>query len=186
MSSRYLRGRHRMINYDDLEDEQLAKRITDSDVKAFRTLYFRYYPSLYRFVRLRTHSPEVSEDILQDVFTRLWETRKKLNPRRSIRAYLFRIAYNKIVDAYRKKAIRKTDTVNDIEANSPKSGENPELSLQVQQAVQKLPEKLAVVFMLSRYEGFKYAEIAQACGISVKAVEKRLCKALNILRRELL
>ncbi len=174
-----------MSIYENLNDEHLAKRIAASDVKAFRTLYFRYYPSLYRFVLLRTHSPEVCEDMLQDVFTCLWETRKKLNPRRSIRAYLFRIAYNKIIDAYRKKAFRKTDAVIDIEANSQESGENPELSLQVQQAVQKLPEKLAVVFMLSRYEGFRYAEIAQTCGISVKTVEKRLSKALHILRREL-
>ncbi|MBN2411487.1 RNA polymerase sigma-70 factor [candidate division KSB1 bacterium] len=175
-----------MSIYENLDDEELAKRIADSDVNAFRALYFRYYPSLYHFVRLRTHCPDVSEDLLQDVFTRLWETRKKLNPCRSTRAYLFRIAHNKIIDAYRKKAVRKTDVIMNIEPGNPESGDNPELTLQVQQAVQKLPDKLAVVFMLSRYEGLKYAEIAQACGISVKAVEKRLSKALHILRRELL
>ena len=175
-----------MNNYDNLNDKELTERIADSDVNAFRALYFRYYPSLYRFVRLRTHSPDISVDLLQDVFTRLWETREKLNPRRSIRAYLFRIANNNIIDAYRKKAVRKTDAVDDIEANSLRTGENIELRMQVQQAVQKLPEKLAVVFMLSRYEGFKYAEIAQTCGISVKAVEKRMSKALSLLRRELL
>jgi len=73
-----------MINYDSLNDEELAKRIADSDVNAFRALYFRYYPSLYRFVRLRTHSPDISGDLLQDVFTRLWETREKLEAPRFI------------------------------------------------------------------------------------------------------
>ena len=171
-----------MEDYSTLSDNDLSDAISQSDEAAFEAFYFRYYKSLYRFIWSRTQSTDLAREIVQEVFIRLWQNRQNLDSRKSVKAYTYRIGYNLLLNHLRSKRIRRKylDSQRD---NSPE--ENIELQTSIQIALQKLPEKIRVVFILNQLEGFKYAEIAEACGISIKTVESRMSKALRILREEL-
>ena len=171
-----------MKDYSSLSDSDFSKAINNSDESAFEAFYFRYYKSLYRFIWSRTRSTEQAREIVQETFIRLWEIRSKLVPHKSIKAYLYRIGYNLYLNHLRSKKILKK-YLDKQQHNT--SQDNIELQTSIHIALEKLPEKLRVVFILNHLEGFKYAEIAETCGISVKTVESRMGKALRILREEL-
>ena len=174
-----------MKDLSSLPDNKLSQAIKSSNSAAFKTLYFRHYESLYNFVWYRTYSAELAKDILQETFTRLWQNRKKLNVNKSIKAYLYRIANNLIID-YNRKNTSKRSYLSKLERENYSDNEqfiDTELSLKT--ALDNLPEKLRTVFTLSRYQGLKYSEIAEVCNISIKTVEKWMSQALQLLREEL-
>ena len=163
-------------------DEQLTESIRLSQVEAFKTLYHRYYHDLYRFLGLRINSLEKAKDFIQDVFTRLWENRKKLDSKKSIKAYLYRIANNLVIDYLRKKSSQDIHFTESFSENDISTEESLEFDTTVKLAINNLPEKIRIVFILSRYHGLKYAEIAQALKISIKTVESRMGQAFRLLR----
>ena len=151
---------------------------------AFRTLYLRYYDAIYRYIAHRLYSGEDVQDFVQEVFTRLWQHREDLDPRKSIKAYLYRMSYNLVVDHLRKQGSGKTYRINiQMENPSPEAGLDDQLTLR--EAVEGLPERIRLVFTMSRDEGLKYSEIAEICDISVKTVESRMTQAFRILRKQL-
>jgi RNA polymerase sigma-70 factor (ECF subfamily) len=175
-----------MENYKKYSDNQLAFAIKQSDESAFKVLYYRYYQLLYRFIWMRIRSEELTKDLLQEIFTRLWQNRQHLDTRKSIKAYIYRISHNLLIDHYRKKGFRKTYNLENQVADRLSADEDIEMQIRIRLAVENLPKKLHSVFILSRYEGLKYFEIAEALGISIKTVESRISKALFLLRDALL
>ncbi len=171
-----------MQDYSEASDEVISREIRDSNTRAFKAFYFRYYESLFRFILLRLGSAETSRDFVQDVFTKLWQNRRGLKSGKSLRAYLFRIANNLVIDHFRRQ---KTQHLYSERYFDFETTENSELRRHIFSAIENLPEKLRTVFVLSRFDGLRYAEIAEACEISIKTVEKRMSRALNILRKEL-
>lgn len=174
-----------MTDHTTLTDEELAGAIKDSDLDAFRVLYYRYYDRLCHFVWARTSRAELAEDVVQEIFTRLWQNRNRYTIHKSLKAYLYRMANNLIIDLHRKKKHEsdyrsETDSKQTLARN-----DHLDLSIDVESAVDKLPEKLRTVFILSRFEDLKYTEIARVCRISIKAVESRIGRALRILRDDL-
>jgi len=166
-------------------DMQLVESIKSSQVEAFKTLYYRYYNDLYRFFWLRTNSKDKAKDLSQDVFTRIWENRQKLDGKKSIKAYLYRIANNLVIDSFRKKSSQEIHFAEGFSANDISTEESLETDTAIKLAINNLPEKIHIVFILSRYHGLKYAEIAQTLNISIKTVESRIGQALHLLREEL-
>jgi RNA polymerase sigma-70 factor (ECF subfamily) len=172
-----------MKSYQDFSDSELSEAIRSSNDEAFKVFYYRYYEQIYHFLWHRTFSPDLAKDFVQEVFARLWQHREKLDPRKSIKAFLYRIANNLSIDYIRKHA---------SEMNYRKSlpnqkivEESIEVRMSIETAVQNLPERLRSVFIMSRFQGLKYYEIARACKISVKTVESRISQALQLLRVEL-
>jgi len=166
-------------------DEQLVESIKSSPVEAFKTLYYRYYNDLYRFFWLRISSQDKAKDLTQDVFTRIWEIRQKLDSKKSIKAFLYRIANNLVIDYFRKKSSQEKHFSKSLSASEVMIEESLESDTTVKLAINNLPEKIRIVFILSRYHGFKYAEIAQTLNISIKTIESRMGQALRLLRKEL-
>ena len=175
-----------MIATSKQSDTQICAEIKNSNSAAFKTLFYRYYEPLYHFFWNRTQSEELAKDFVQDVFTRLWQHRDNLNPELSIKSYLFRTAQNILIDHFRKK---KTVTVSNEEHTIHEPAENPaelyDLEESVGLAISELPENLRVVFLLNRFDGLKYKEIADSLNISIKTVESRMSKALKILKKSL-
>ena len=170
-----------MTNFSSLNDYELTRALRDSDDEAFRVLFFRYYKPVYTFLWTRIRSVELARDIVQDVFSRLWIHRHTLNPDRGCKAYLFRIADRLLIDHFRKQSSQKTYK-NYIQNKIPDPFPDPDLQITLQNAINTLPDPLRQVFLLSRYEGYTYQEIAKICRISVKTVESRMTKAFKKLR----
>ena len=175
-----------MTDISQQTDNQLSLGVKNSNSAAFKILFYRYYESLYSFFWNRTQSEELAKDFVQDVFTRLWQHRDNLNPDLSIKSYIFRIAQNILIDFFRKK---KTQAVSHEEFSKNEPTENPselyDLEESVVKAISDLPDDLRVVFLLNRFDGLKYKEIADSLNISIKTVESRMSKTLKILRQSL-
>lgn len=169
--------------YNEPSDKLLVEAIINNDHDAFKNLYYKYFEMLIRFAWYRLHSTETARDLVQEVFCRVWIKRKNLDPDKSIKAYLYTSLNNSIIN-YSKLKSSKASSINDLKSEKNLDNKNyQDFNIDMQTVLQKLPEKLKAVFILSRIEGYKYSEIADICGISVKAVEKRITKTFNILRK---
>lgn len=175
-----------MNNFSKYSDETLTGAVKSGNIAAFKALYYRYYESLHAFIWLRTHSTELAQDFIQEVFTRLWQNRENLNPENSVKAYLYQIANNLVIDHYRKKKSEHSFLAHRLQEKSSNSDNSLESAIEIKMAIENLPENCRVVFVLSRYQGLTYLEIADALNISAKTVEARMSKALKILRDDLL
>lgn len=166
--------------YDKLNNSELTAAIKAGNKNAFKNLYYKYFDQLYSFAWYRTYSEEASRDFIQELFTIVWTNRKKLDPKKSIKAYLYKVLGNLIIDASRLHASQNVPLEN-VETTSTEN--DIELNIDIQNAINSLPAKLKEVYLLSRLDGFKYSEIAEILGISLKAVEKRLTNAFSKLRK---
>ncbi|MBN1997164.1 RNA polymerase sigma factor [candidate division KSB1 bacterium] len=168
-----------------LSDNQLASEIKRSNKQAFETFYFRYYKLLFHYIISRIQCSETAKEIIQDIFKRLWQNRNNINTRKSIKAYLFRIANNLLIDSYRKKRVQNSYFDRPEEPPEIVSGENLDFKTQFHIAMEKLPEGCRVVFTLHHVKNYTYLEIAEMCSVSKKTVEKRMKLALGMLREQL-
>ncbi len=168
-------------NQEKINEIQLTSALRDSDEKAFQTLFNQYYESLFAFIYTRIRSVELARDLVQDSFSKLWLHRRTLNPDQGCKSYLFRIADRLLIDYYRKCSSRKKyQQEQRFAPNATRS--DIDLQITLQNCISELPDKLRDVFVLSRYQGYTYAEIAEVCHISIKTVESRMSKALKRLR----
>ena len=175
---------------DKAEESQLLERVRHSDREAFKALFEKYQPILFRSVLQSVLDPDTAHDIVQETFVRVWDHRASLQPHLPLLAYLFRISRNLVRDMAKHSSVRKR-----YEAEMPETlhSDSPDESLQagileerLQEAVRnRLPEKCREIFLLSRVEGMSNAEISEHLGISVKTVENQITRGLKILRKEL-
>ena len=166
-------------------ERDLVEALKHNDAGAFKVLYYKYLKPLIRFAWYRLHSVDVSRDLVQEVFFRVWMKRENLNPDKSFKAYLYKSLNNLIIN-YRKLGSTQTVSLEDESLRKGKYDEEKiDMEIDILNALEKLPEKMKTVFILSRSEGYKYSEIAEICGISVKAVEKRMTKAFTLLKKYL-
>jgi RNA polymerase sigma-70 factor (ECF subfamily) len=173
-------------------EEQIIGRLRDSDQKAFRLLFKKYQPMLFRIVLHRIGDADAAHDIVQETFVRLWNHRGSLRPELPLLAYLLRISTNLVYDRAKHLNVRSRLETS-IPATSPSGGDDPEEFAQLNMLEEKLaevvrtglPARCREVFLLSRMEGMSNAEIASRLGISPKTVENQITRALKILRREL-
>lgn len=175
-----------MSGFSSFTDGQLAEAIKNSDSQAFKALYYRYYEKLFQFIWIRTRSTELAKDLTQDVFTRFWNKRENLDPGQSIKAYLYRISNNLVINHYQhlkveRKYLSNLDADNFIAAPDDTFDLRDKITFEIE----RLPEKQRTVFIMHRFENFTYAEIARTLEVSVKTVEKRMSEALRILRLKL-
>jgi len=169
-----------------LTDQQLAQKISESNEKAFKKAFHKFYQRMYRFMLVRTQSEENSKDLVQDVFIRLWQSRRSINPKLSLPGYLFCIANNIYIDFCRKEQNQPEPSAQlDELFYDDGPAENVELKLRLYAAIKKLPQDLGTVFILQKIEGLRQAEIAEICEISTRTVEGRLSRAIKILKTEL-
>lgn len=148
----------------------------------------RFSRPLRSFFRKRAYSDQESEDLVQEVFCRL-AARDRSAPIEQPEAYIFQMAANLLRDRARRAATRAA-MGRELAADGGSFEEiSPERVLQGRQQVQalqtalgELPEKTRIVFLLHRFEDYKYAEIAQHLGLSVSSVEKHIMAAMRHLK----
>ncbi len=162
--------------------------IAAGDRAAFEALFRLHYRPLCGFAMGYLKDADKAEDLVQDLFFRLWLDREKVNVSTSVKAYLYASVRNRCLNAMKSgaKVRALNEEVDDhIHEEERSEDEHTERIARVQAAIEALPEERRKVFKLSRYEGLKYHEIAERLGISVKTVENQMGSALKTLRTEL-
>jgi len=169
----------------------LLEKLKNDDQSAFTIIFTKYYPDLVRFSFGYTHDSDAAEEIVQEVFLKLWENRGALVIHISLKSYLLKTVQNRSIDSMRHLHIKNKYA--SVVLGHPLLSENDtenyilhsELEENFNQAMAKIPAAYADVFRMSRIETFKYQEIAQKLDISVRTVEVRISKTLSLLREEL-
>lgn len=166
-------------------------RILISDKGDFENLFRLYYQDLCSYAHHFLKDSAAAEEIVQDIFFKLWEKREQLKVTTSIKAYLFQSTRNRCLNVIKHIDIRENykQQNEQVRKSSELEGfdemEVSELQDKIQVAISKLPPERQKIFMLSRYEGLRYKEIAKKLGLSPKTVENQMGRALKFLREEL-
>jgi RNA polymerase sigma-70 factor (family 1) len=160
-------------------------------------LYNVFSKRLHHFARVITRSPEVAEEIVEDVFVKLWSNRHRINEVENLTVYLYVAVKNRSLNAISQKA---TDLIKapfddlDIEAGQMVSDPynllvTAEMMKRMQQAVDNLPPRCKMIFKLVREDGLKHREVAEILNISINTVDvqmaiaiKKICAELQINR----
>ena len=177
------------MNSNKISDETLFINIKESNVLAFDTLFARYYKNLCYYSNKIVSNGEIAEDIVQELFIKIWETREKILIEKFVKAYLYRSIYNRSINYLRDNKNLKNNVSNDLNMATQHSYNNAdndilyfELESKLFEIINSFPEKQKKVFLLKRFDNFTYKEIAQELDISEKMVEKYLSKATKKLR----
>jgi len=151
----------------------------------FTKIFKEYVKSLHNYLYYKTGNQEMSYDLAQEAFSKLWQNCKKVLPS-SAKGYVFKTANNLLINEYNhQKVVFKHEALPHREAihESPEFLlEEKEFKAKLENAINELREKQRVVFLLSRIDKKTYKEIAEIVGISKQAVEKRMYNALDTLR----
>ena len=174
---------------DSLKNQQLAQRLILGDCKAYDFLMHSYYQSLCVYAQSLCNDHNMAEDIVQNVFVKIWVKRKKINPDLSIKSYLYKSVYNEFINQYRKnkpviflekKYFEAIDLVVDIEPEELES-----LIILMNIEIENLPSKCKEIFLLNKKEGLTHTEISEYLNISIKTVEGHITRAFKILTEKL-
>lgn len=169
-------------------NQEWITQISEGNEEAFKKLFLKYYNGLCRFSSSMIRSPFLAEEIVQEVFAKVWETRKSLDANGNIKAYLYQAVKNKTYDWLEKKKIEgkyldEFALQNDeVEEENELTQKEEQFIREVQNAVEELPNRAQLIYKLHKKEGLTYKEIAQIMGISVKTVESQMGRALKLIR----
>lgn len=154
----------------------------------FKKVFDQHAKDLYNFLYYRYGADNHPEDLMQEAFVKLWNNCDKVSGDKA-KAFLFTVANNQMLnDLARKKTVlayQKEDQVSHTQESPEFVLEEKEYMNQLQAALEALTEDQRVPFLLNRIEGKKHKEIAEMLGISQKAVEKRIYKAVEILQEKI-
>lgn len=169
-------------------ERDLLLLIANSDKQAYQQLFDRYWGQVYGTCLRLTKSPELSKDLAQDIFLKLWERRSKLPEVKSVNAWLYTVSRNLISDFIRKNVLSPSNAdelkeyFSSDELDTQERLEYLELETLVKKAVGQLSPQLRQVFMLSRYEELSHEEIALRMGISRASSKVYIVRALAQIR----
>jgi RNA polymerase sigma-70 factor (family 1) len=175
----------------EYSESTIINLIKEGNGQAFEKIFREYFKSLHAYAYTFMKDDEQAEEIVQNVFCRIWEKRDQLNPDGSLKAYLYRSVHNESLNYLKHQKTRAVFQVH--YSNSEEQGGNEasekiliaELDVHIQKALSELPLQCRTIFQLSRFENLKYKQIAAHLNLSVKTVENQMGKALKVLRLKL-
>jgi len=172
--------------------QDLVSRLKNGDMVAFDQIYELFSHKLFSFIFKILKNEAEADDIVQEVFVKIWESKERLGDYKLLNSYIFTIAYNNSIDLIRKR-INNTKYLEHLRTSLVEQ-KNPtviselefnELSSQVEKLVASLPERQREVYTLHKDKGLTYSEIAVQMGISKNTVENHMVKALKYLRENI-
>ena len=159
---------------------------------AFDRVYELYSHKLFSFIFKILKNEAEADDIVQEVFVKIWESRYKLEDYKLLNSYIFTIAYNHSIDLIRKRINNtkylehlKNSAVVSVTPTIVSQIEFNELNTHAEKLIANLPERQKQVYILHRENGLTYPEIAEQLGISKNTVENHMVKALKYLRENM-
>jgi RNA polymerase sigma-70 factor (family 1) len=170
-------------------ERELMQRCVEGDRQAFASLYSHYAPLLYKAVYpLTNKSKEDTEEIIQELFVKIWDRRDNMLTIQSFRPFIFRMARNRVIDWYRKKETKKSYCTFYSEQHRDEAvSVTDELLFEeyyaiAMEAIAKLPSRQKQIFTLRHTEDLSLSEIAGQLRISLHAVKKQLYQATRFIR----
>lgn len=179
-----------MKRNDHISEVELIIALKEGDIQAFSQLFDRYGKRLFHFSVGYLKSAENAEEIVQDVFLKIWNNRQELLAQKSFESYLFTIAKNGILNTIRKSKSEQV-YLNYKKIHPDKNVllddelDYKELEKAYTESVEKLSSKRKEIYLLSRQHSLSNAEIADRMNISVKTVENQMTSALSHIRKNL-
>jgi len=172
--------------------DTIEKRITMGDEQSFELLYRRYFVRLCAFANKFLNDTFASEEVVQDIFLKLWENRFTLHSESSGKSFLFQAVHNKSMNfiAHQNVADRYSEMIKTVyahpeEFDAQESLMAKELNIHIETIISNLAPECKKIFLMSRSDGKKHQEIADELNISIKTVENQINRALKKLRSEL-
>jgi RNA polymerase sigma-70 factor (ECF subfamily) len=176
---------------NDLTDIQLIRLLKEDNETAFAEIYKRYAKSLADFTASKLFNLEDAQDIIHDLFVKLWEDRKQLNITSNLKTYLFTITRHRIIDKIRRNITREEyaamlqSLANAYQPNIEQQIAAKELQQTIENSLNKLSPKVKEIYQLSREENLSIPEIAEKLQLSEQTVKNQLSTALSHLRKSL-
>jgi RNA polymerase sigma-70 factor (family 1) len=170
------------------EEKDVLLDLLNGNENAFEKIYELYSPRLYGKLLKLVKSESHAKEILQDVFMKLWEHRHSIDPEKSFRSYLFKIAENKVYDFFRRTAREKNLEAQLIASSTANYNVIDELITgdenlaKLQQAIELLPPQRQVVIRLCKLDGKSYKEVSELLGISVSTISDHIVKGTKSIR----
>ena len=169
-------------------NKKFYKRLQENDPIAWRELINLYSDRLYAYALSLSSDHDVSSDIIQQVFINLFESKDRLDPKYSLKSFLYRSTYNLFVDNYRKKKSMSIlheqyyHILDQFITNTDEEDFSKKINL-LNDLIGTLPLKTKEVFILSKSDGLTNAEISEILDISIKTVEGHITRAFKLLRK---
>lgn len=174
----------------ELTDEELLLLLKGNDSSAFETIYRRYWRQLFAFVYQQIGSKEDTKEIIQELMLNLWQNRLMSNIH-NLRAFLFIAARNQANKYFRKeinlRKYREYQLMQEVfeSMDTDEIFNERQLSVAIENALQRLPEKTAIIFRMNKLDNLPVKKIATQMGLSDRAVEYHLTKSMRVMRKHL-
>ena len=173
------------------DDYELVNRLKNGEQEAFERLFKKYHDKLFYFSFRYLRSKEEAEELVQDIFMKIWEIKEDINPFYSFNNYLFTIARNTLFNIHRKKInvkAYKDYLVHFFVEYSQDATDVPQFNdtkEYIDRCIAELPDQQKKVFRLSRFEGLSYKEISEMLNISSRTVEAHIRLAMKSIKSKL-
>jgi RNA polymerase sigma-70 factor, ECF subfamily len=167
------------------------KQLSFKDKESFELLFRQYYQMLCSYAYRFVNDADTAEEIVQDLFYKIWEKRSEIQINTSEKSYLYSAVHNRCLKFIEHRNVESRYKSyylmhgSEIDNAPPQNSNVRELQIIIDQTLDTLPERCGRIFRLNRFEGLKYQEIADKLAISIKTVEANMGKALKILRKNL-
>jgi len=172
-------------------DINLLRKLKDGDRNAFQVIFEAYSERLFHFAYSYLKDTDETEEIIQDVFLRLWEIRTEVDEEKSFKSFLYRMTVNRVFNHLKHQIVRQKYEEHLMNLD-PAFSETPEeelrrneLSEKIKELLIRLPEQKRRIFILSRLKGYSNAEISEKLGLSVRTVENQVYRATKFLKEHL-
>lgn len=171
-----------------MNDIEAVKKLKEGDRLGFKYLFTKYYDQLVAYIIMYTNNKSQAEDIVQLAFINFWDARLKLKDDESPRNYLYSIAHNRYVDTVKKskKQRKLVDRIKEKALRNQIQEDTEAVEKRVKkmkEVMESLPPKCKEILYMNKVQGFKYKEISEQLGVSVKTVESQMYIAFKKIRK---
>ncbi|GAA3604360.1 RNA polymerase sigma-70 factor [Flavivirga amylovorans] len=171
-----------------MNEKDAIKRLREGDKTAFKYLFELFYDRLVAYILTYTNDKMLAEDIVQQVFLNLWNGRAKLNEIKNPKSYLYTMVYNLFIDSrkHEKKVNKLLDNIYEKALRERIKEDKSLIDLRIKKMnaiIETLPPKCREILKMNKVQGFKYKEIAEILGISIKTVENQMGLAYKKVRK---
>jgi RNA polymerase sigma-70 factor (ECF subfamily) len=162
--------------------------LRDGNASVYGEVFTAHYENLCKYAFTILKDMDDAKDVVQALFMKMWEKREDLAVTHTLKSYLYKAVHNLCINKLEHRAVRTKFQQEDVSKDA--AIQHPdvfpeELDQRIKTIIQNLPPQCRTIFMMSRYQEMKYAEIAAALGISTNTIENQVSKALRVLRDQL-